>query len=216
MVAFFLRSQKTIMSDEEGVVTTLKFIVVGDSGAGKSSLLVRFIEDTFDPDQGPTIGVDFKAKVITSHGNKVKLTVWDTAGQDRFRTLTASYYRGAHGAVLVYDVARRESFEHVMTWLNEVDVYATNQNMVKMLIGNKIDLERQVSTEEGLKFAQENSMLFIECSAKTKKGVQQAFEELTQKVLDTPDLWSSSSAKPGGVSLTKGSDEHQSCGQCVV
>eukprot|EP00053_Salpingoeca_punica_P003855 m.45580 g.45580 ORF g.45580 m.45580 type:complete len:206 (+) comp12459_c0_seq1:96-713(+) len=205
------------MADDD-LVTTLKFIVVGDSGAGKSSLLVRFIDDTFDPDQGPTIGVDFKAKVVNVNGNKVKLTIWDTAGQDRFRTLTASYYRGAHGAILVYDCNRRESFEHVQTWLNEVDVYATSPNMVKMLIGNKIDLDRAVSTEEGRRFAEEHSMLFIECSAKTKKGVQQAFEELAQKVLDTPDLWGQTPNR-SGVSLQGGGDSQgsqlgEACGSC--
>jgi len=90
-------------------------------------------------DLGPTIGVDFKSKMIDLDGNKIKLTVWDTAGQERFRTLTASYYRGAHGVILVYDVNNRDSFEHITMWLNELEMYATNTGIVKMLVGNKID-----------------------------------------------------------------------------
>lgn len=190
---------------EEDVTAALKFLVIGDSGTGKSSLLLRFTEDTFDPDQGPTIGVDFKPKTFNCHGNVVKLSIWDTAGQERFRTLTASYYRGAHGVILVYDVSRRESFDHIMSWMKEVDVYATNSNMVKMLVGNKIDLPRVVETSEGQQLAQKQSMLFIECSAKTKKGVEDAFKELTQKVLDTPDLWTpaggAQSSSSGGFQL---------------
>eukprot|EP00047_Mylnosiga_fluctuans_P003032 m.227098 g.227098 ORF g.227098 m.227098 type:complete len:204 (-) comp11531_c0_seq1:83-694(-) len=181
----------------EDVVASLKFLVIGDSGTGKSSLLLRFTEDSFDPDLGPTIGVDFKPKLFDVNGNRVKLSIWDTAGQERFRTLTSSYYRGAHGVILVYDVSRRESFDHISLWMNEVDMYSTAPNMVKMLVGNKIDLPRVIDTAEGLEFAHKHSMLFIECSAKTRKGVQQAFEELTQKVLDTPDLWGSQPASTG-------------------
>lgn len=206
------------MAAKDDVVATLKFLVIGDSGVGKSSLLMRFIDDVFDEDQGPTIGVDFKSKVIDLHNNKIKLTVWDTAGQERFRTLTASYYRGAHGVILVYDVSRRETFDHVKMWMNEVDVYATNPNIIKMVVGNKIDLqERAVSNAEGLDFAQHNSTLFIECSAKTKKGVQDAFEELTQKVLDTPDLWQKSGPRTG-VNLSGGnsSPPDGNCGSCSM
>jgi Ras-related protein Rab-18 len=185
---------------EEEVITTLKLLVIGDSGVGKSSLLMRFIEDSFDEDQGPTIGVDFKSTVIDVLGNKVKLTIWDTAGQERFRTLTASYYRGAHGVIMVYDVTDRHSFDHITMWLNELEVYATNGNIVKMLVGNKIDKgDRDVTQKEGVEFARDKSMLFIEASAKDTTGVKQAFDEVTQKILDTPDLWGNKAA--AGVSL---------------
>lgn len=203
------------------VIATLKVLVVGNSGAGKSSLLVRFIDDTFDEDQGPTIGVDFKSKVLTVEGNKVKLTIWDTAGQERFRTLTASYYRGAHGVIMVYDVSNRESFTDITMWLGELDVYATTNKLVKMLVGNKIDKpNREVTKNEGLDFARERAMLFIECSAKNRIGVKQAFDEVTTKILETPELWNKGNKGGGGFAVDK--DDHTTpeagdgCGGCKL
>jgi len=174
----------------DDILTTLKILIIGDSGVGKSSLLLRFVDDKFDPDQTATIGVDFKVKAITIDDNTVKLAIWDTAGQERFRTLTPSFYRGAQGVIFVYDCTRRESFNHLSTWLEEVETYATKSNISKMLVCNKIDMEgRVVSRDEGLTFARRHSMLFIEASAKTRDGVQTAFEELVEKAIQTPGLW---------------------------
>lgn len=124
------------------------------------------------------------------HGRKLKLTIWDTAGQERFRTLTSAYYRGAHGIVLVYDITNRESFENIQHWLREIEIYSTNEDCVKLLIGNKIDdaANRTVSKKEGSAFAREHNMLFIEASAKTQDGINQAFEEVLQKILESPAL----------------------------
>jgi len=148
-------------------------------------------EDQFDPEQEATIGVDFKVKVMDNQGNKVKLAIWDTAGQERFRTLTPSYYRGAQGAILVYDISSKDSFHKVEDWLNELETYSTNHDLKKILVGNKMDKEseRRVSKEEGLKCARKYQMMFIEASAKTKEGVQVAFEELVEKIIQTPGLW---------------------------
>eukprot|EP00040_Diaphanoeca_grandis_P022497 m.120910 g.120910 ORF g.120910 m.120910 type:complete len:204 (-) comp28839_c2_seq1:163-774(-) len=199
------------------VITTLKLLVVGNSATGKSSLLMRFIDDSFDEDQGPTIGVDFKSKIVNIDGNKVKLTIWDTAGQERFRTLTASYYRGAHGVIMVYDVSVRETFKDIAMWLSELDVYAPSDLIVKMLVGNKIDKpNREVSTKEGLDFAREKSMLFIECSAKNKIGVKQAFDEVTTKILETPALWSNN-RRGNTVQLGQQSEDNGGCaGACRI
>merc|ERR1712032_1080802 len=123
-------------------------------------------------------------------GKKVKLTIWDTAGQERFRTLTSAYYRGAQGVILVYDITRRDTFDNIREWLKEVDIFTTKENVIKVLVGNKIDLDksRKISRNEGSDFARQYNMLFFEASAKTKLGVQDAFIELVEKVLDSPSL----------------------------
>lgn len=196
----------------EDTLTTLKILIIGESGVGKSSLLLRFTDDTFDPEIGATIGVDFKVKTLTVDGNKAKLAIWDTAGQERFRTLTPSYYRGAQGVILVYDVTRRETFAKLDNWLTELDTYCTKNDLVKMLVGNKKDKEdRQLERDEGLKFARKHSMLFIEASAKTRDGVQCAFEELVEKILQTPGLWESTH-KTRGVQLSELSQTDGGCG----
>eukprot|EP00930_Biecheleria_cincta_P082078 TRINITY_DN7164_c0_g1_i1.p1 TRINITY_DN7164_c0_g1~~TRINITY_DN7164_c0_g1_i1.p1 ORF type:complete len:205 (+),score=46.80 TRINITY_DN7164_c0_g1_i1:50-664(+) len=166
-----------------------KLLIIGDSGVGKSSILVRFCDDEFNEKQASTIGVDFKTKFMQVRGKKLKLALWDTAGQERFRTLTSSYYRGAQGIILVYDATQRTSFEHVKFWQDEVRKYSTNQDAILMLVANKVDLENpQVTKEEGEEFAFAQSMMFIETSAKTRQGIKQAFEEVVFKILDTPSL----------------------------
>lgn len=125
---------------DDDIITTLKLLIIGESGVGKSSLLLRFTEDNFDPEQTLTIGVDFKTKKLTIDGNTVKLAIWDTAGQERFRTLTPSYYRDAQGAILVFDVSSYQTFSKLETWLSELDTYSTKSNIIKMVVGNKIDM----------------------------------------------------------------------------
>lgn len=177
---------------DEDILTSLKILIIGESGVGKSSLLLRFTEDNFDPEQSLTIGVDFRTKRLCINGNTIKLAIWDTAGQERFRTLTPSYYRDAQGAILVYDVSNYSTFSKLETWLNELETYSTKRNIVKMIVGNKIDMEnREVSREEGMHFARKHKTLFIEASAKTRDGVESAFEELVEKIIQTPDLWDS-------------------------
>ncbi|XP_008788327.1 ras-related protein RABC2a-like [Phoenix dactylifera] len=175
---------------------SFKILLIGDSGVGKSSLLVSFISNHAD-DLAPTIGVDFKIKHLTVGGKKLKLTIWDTAGQERFRTLTSSYYRGSQGIILVYDVTRRETFTNLAdVWAKEVDLYSTNQDCIKMLVGNKVDkeTERMVTREEGIAFAQEYGCLFLECSAITRANVEKCFEELALKILEVPSLLEEGSA----------------------
>ncbi|XP_073062859.1 ras-related protein RABC2a-like [Primulina eburnea] len=169
---------------------SFKILLIGDSAVGKSSLLVSFISNVVD-DLSPTIGVDFKIKILTVGGKRLKLTIWDTAGQERFRTLTSSYYRGAQGIILVYDVTRRDTFTNLSgVWAKELELYSTNENCVKMLVGNKVDIESEqvVSREEGLALAKELGCLFLECSAKTRVNVEKCFEELTQKIMEVPRL----------------------------
>eukprot|EP00762_Andalucia_godoyi_P006346 ANDGO_05851.mRNA.1 Ras-related protein RABC1 len=165
-----------------------KVLLVGDSGVGKSSILLRYTEDSFEDEVPATIGVDFKTKFVDVRNKKIKLTIWDTAGQERFRTLTSSYYRNAQGVILVYDVGKRDTFENVVSWLREVDTYKNVPHIVLLLVANKIDTEKakwEVSADEGEEFAREHGMIFLQCSAKTRAGIQEAFDEVVFKILDS-------------------------------
>merc|ERR1711879_930886 len=153
-----------------------KYIIIGDTGVGKSCLLLQFTDKRFQPVHDLTIGVEFGARMITIDGKQIKLQIWDTAGQESFRSITRSYYRGAAGALLVYDITRRETFQHLSAWLEDAKQHS-NSNMTIMLIGNKCDLEhrRAVTTEEGEQFAKEHGLVFMETSAKTAHNVEEAF-----------------------------------------
>ncbi|XP_015116937.1 ras-related protein Rab-18-B isoform X1 [Diachasma alloeum] len=185
------------------VLTTLKLLMIGESNVGKSSILLRFTEDEFYENMQSTVGMDYKTKQISLDGDTVKLAIWDTAGQERFRTLTPSYYRDGQGAILVYDVTDRNTFIKLETWLEELNTYCNKIDIVKMVVGNKIDLpNREVSIEEGLTFARRHQTLYIESSAKTDDGVKCCFEELVQKIIQTPGLWEHTRSRtmhsPGG------------------
>mmetsp|Transcript_11078 Transcript_11078/g.33216 ORF Transcript_11078/g.33216 Transcript_11078/m.33216 type:complete len:205 (-) Transcript_11078:1166-1780(-) len=179
------------MAEIQPFDSLLKVLLVGDSSVGKSSLLLRFTADQFVASTNPTIGVDFRTKYVTMQNKRLKLTIWDTAGQERFRTLTSSYYRGAHAVIFVYDVTRRETFDSLgEIWMQEVDMYSTIDNAIKMVVANKVDRDsdREVTTEEGQNFGKAHGCLFVETSAKADVAVTQAFEELVLKVLETPNL----------------------------
>lgn len=183
-----------------------KILLVGDAGVGKSSILLRFTDDTFDDHLQSTIGVDFKMRKLDLGGKKVKLTIWDTAGQERFRTLTAGYYRGAHGIVFVYDVTRRDTFQHLNAWMQEVQMYCRHGGAIKLLVGNKIDLaDRVVRKDEAEAWARSNGMLLLESSAKTKVGIDQVFEEVAEKILESPAL-KASTAPAGKRGVTVSAD----------
>ncbi|KAJ9184362.1 hypothetical protein P3X46_004094 [Hevea brasiliensis] len=173
-----------------GFDLSFRILLIGDSGVGKSSLLVSFISSSVE-DLSPTIGVDFKVKQLMVGGKRLKLTIWDTAGQERFRTLTSSYYRNAQGIILVYDVTRRETFTNLSdVWAKEVDLHCTNKDCVKMLVGNKVDIESEgvVRREEGNALAKVHGCTFLECSAKTRQNVEKCFEELALKIMEVPSL----------------------------
>jgi len=170
----------------------VKLLLIGNSSVGKSSLLLRFSDKQWLPEDeaSATIGVDFRVHKMEVKGRKVKMSIWDTAGQERFRTITASYYRGAQGVILVYDVSNRESFEALPRWLGELEIYVSPE-VVKIVVGNKLDKEysRQVPAAEGAAFAARTGCLFVEASAKTAVGVTEAFSEVVERIIDTPSLW---------------------------
>ncbi|GLH12846.1 hypothetical protein R5R35_006409 [Gryllus longicercus] len=161
-----------------------KFLVIGSAGSGKSCLLHQFIESKFKDESSHTIGVEFGSKIVNVGGKSVKLQIWDTAGQERFRSVTRSYYRGAAGALLVYDITNRESFNALANWLSDARTLAS-PNIVILLVGNKRDLEddREVTFLEASRFAQENELMFLETSAKTGENVEEAFLKCSKTIL---------------------------------
>mmetsp|Transcript_16107 Transcript_16107/g.41694 ORF Transcript_16107/g.41694 Transcript_16107/m.41694 type:complete len:204 (-) Transcript_16107:347-958(-) len=160
-----------------------KLLLIGDSGVGKSCLLLRFADDTYTESYISTIGVDFKIRTIQLDGKTIKLQIWDTAGQERFRTITSSYYRGAHGIIVVYDVTDQDSFNNVKQWLNEIDRYAS-ENVNKLLVGNKSDLtsKKVVDYNTAKDFADSLQIPFLEASAKSAVNVEQAFLTMASEI----------------------------------
>eukprot|EP00689_Sawyeria_marylandensis_P002639 EC824262.1.p1 GENE.EC824262.1~~EC824262.1.p1 ORF type:complete len:204 (+),score=73.13 EC824262.1:50-661(+) len=160
-----------------------KLLLIGDSGVGKSCLLLRFADDTYTESYISTIGVDFKIRTINLDDKTIKLQIWDTAGQERFRTITSSYYRGAHGIIVVYDVTDQDSFANVKQWLNEIDRYAS-ENVNKLLVGNKCDLQSKkvVDKSTAEEFANSLGIPFIETSAKNATNVEAAFLTMSTEI----------------------------------
>jgi len=180
----------------------IKLLLIGDSGVGKSCLLLRFSDDSFTPSFITTIGIDFKIRTIELDGRRIKLQIWDTAGQERFRTITTAYYRGAMGILLVYDVTDEKSFGNIRNWIRNIEQHAT-ESVNKMLIGNKCDMVDKkvllssaqqffglsysfvvcfIETERGQALADEYSIKFMETSAKNSINVDQAFINLAQDI----------------------------------
>ncbi|AAZ12860.1 Ras-related protein Rab1A [Trypanosoma equiperdum] len=160
-----------------------KLLLIGDSGVGKSCLLLRFADDSYTESYISTIGVDFKIRTLDIDGKVIKLQIWDTAGQERFRTITSSYYRGAHGIIIVYDTTDMESFNNVKTWLSEIDKFAS-ENVNKLLVGNKCDLvtKKAVDTQMAQEFADSLGIPFLETSAKESSNVETAFIEMAKNI----------------------------------
>jgi len=177
----------SLVSDKSAVAADYdllyKLLIIGDSGVGKSCLLLRFSDDIFTDSFISTIGVDFKIRTLEINGQKVKLQIWDTAGQERFRTITSSYYRGAHGIIVVYDVTNQKSYDDIEKWLKEIDTFA-GQHVQKLLVGNKCDLvnDRVIPIEQGKALADKLGIPFIETSAKSATNVDAAFEQMAADI----------------------------------
>ena len=162
---------------------SLKVVVVGESGVGKTCLLVRFVRDSFDEESQATLGVEFMSKIVQTQKHRIQLQLWDTAGQELFRSVTRGYYRGSVGALLLFDLCNRDTFDNIEKWLKDVRDIAKPE-CVLALIGNKCDLpsERQISREEAEEFARQNSMLYFETSAKTGENVSEAFDGMVASI----------------------------------
>ncbi|XP_048476879.1 ras-related protein Rab-35-like [Rhincodon typus] len=160
-----------------------KLLIIGDSGVGKSSLLLRFADNTFSGSYITTIGVDFKIRTVDVNGEKVKLQIWDTAGQERFRTITSTYYRNTHGVIIVYDVTNPESFINVKRWLFEISQNC--DTVTKVLVGNKSEdpSRREVEFADAKRFSEQMGICLFETSAKENTNVEEMFNAVTYMVL---------------------------------
>jgi small GTP-binding protein len=163
----------------------LKLIIIGDANSGKSCLLEQFREGRFFAGSTHTIGVEFASKIVSINDKRIKLQIWDTAGQDRYRTVSRSYYRGALGAIVVYDITSRESFNNLPRWIQDAREQASKEVTIAV-VGNKRDLsnERAVPMLDASRFCQERDLLFMETSALTGEGVVDIFELLTRRIID--------------------------------
>ena len=173
--------------EEAEVDKMYKIVLVGDSGVGKSNLLKRFTKDEFSFDSKSTIGVEFATKVLRIKDKVIKVQLWDTAGQERFRAMTGTYYKKARGALIVYDITSKESFDSVKKWLEEVqnnERTDSEEPIVRLIIGNKSDRadQRAVETETAMEFAKEHEVSFLETSAMAAIGVDEAFRELISQI----------------------------------
>ncbi|XP_010452232.1 PREDICTED: ras-related protein RABE1d isoform X1 [Camelina sativa] len=182
----------------------IKLLLIGDSGVGKSCLLLRFSDDTFTTSFITTIGIDFKIRTVELDGKRIKLQIWDTAGQERFRTITTAYYRGAMGILLVYDVTDESSFNNIRNWMKNIEQHASD-NVNKILVGNKADMDeskRAVPTAKGQALADEYGIKFFETSAKTNLNVENVFlsiaKDIKQRLTETD-----TKAEPQGIKITK-------------
>ncbi|TCD67457.1 GTP-binding protein [Steccherinum ochraceum] len=178
----------------------IKLLLIGDSGVGKSCLLLRFCDDAWTPSFITTIGIDFKIRTIELDGKRIKLQIWDTAGQERFRTITTAYYRGAMGILLVYDVTDERSFNNIRTWHSNIEQHAS-EGVNKILIGNKSDWsdKRAVTEEQGRELANELGIKFMETSAKVNDGVEEAFFTLARDIKTRLiDSQADAAGAPGG------------------
>ncbi len=192
-----------------------KILIIGDSSVGKSSILNAFVNGTFDESMRNTIGVDLKIKHLKVKDKDTKLVLWDTASQERFRTLTSGFYRGGHGVLMVYDMTSRKSFDNLKYWMKEIIQYSTNDPII-MVISNKADQKekRTVSIEEGRSYAREQGAMYIETSAKTQQGIEQAFEELIEKIIDEPSLCYQVEEKPLVIEPVNNSSYSGYCSYC--
>ncbi|KAI1491120.1 rab protein [Biscogniauxia mediterranea] len=207
------------MASSEDSFPVLKVLIIGPSGAGKSALLLRYCDDQFDPESSTaTIGIDFKMKKLAVRGKAYRLNIFDTAGQERFRTLSTSYYRGAHAVILVYDITNRKSFLSMERWIDEARSNAS-PDAVLYLVGSKLDKVaaggRAVSYEEGKAFADSQGAGFCEISSKTRENVRRPFIEVVDRIVQKPELLSSATSGPksgnGALNLGMASSYSSAC-----
>ena len=200
------------MTEDESIERAFKIFLLGDSSVGKTCLLKRYTDDTFQDVYLSTIGFDYKFKRVTlNNGKKIKVQLWDTAGQERFHTIAKSYYKGAHGILLIYDVTNQKSFENIKKWLAQIKEEASSK-VVVILVANKIDCEKRVvSREDGESLAESFGLGFHESSAKNNVNVNESFQDLIEKIYE---VYQNTTAKAFGKKLNNDSSNDKNNKGC--
>ena len=183
-----------------------KLIIVGDSNVGKTNIMSKYIHNQFNQHSKSTIGVEFGTKIVNIDNKKIKAQIWDTAGQERYKSITSAYYKGAKGALIVYDITNKFSFDSVDKWVQDLNSYG-DKNITLLLVGNKSDLEekRQITKENGEEKAKSFNLGFIETSACSGDNIDQAFvimlKEVLKKYIDENDINNDEFEASGGKNL---------------
>jgi small GTP-binding protein len=186
---------------------TFKILTLGESGVGKTCILRRFVENKFLKNHLATIGIDFRAKTIPINGYEVKLKIWDTAGEERFRNITNQYYKGADGIILVFDLTNFETMNKIRDWYNQIKYNTSSNDIGLVLVANKSDLKREVSNEECLNLSKELNIKLYETSALTGEGVNEIFEYITQEIISKKNYLDDTQAN--GVTLGIGDNKNK-------
>ena len=172
------------MNSEQEAQIVLKLLLLGDSSVGKTSILLKYISNKFDESSISTVGVDYMDKIIDYNKFKIKLQIWDTSGEEKFRTITKNFYRNADGLLVVFDLTKKESYDHIRSWINEAK--ENNDKLKTILIGNKLDLknERIVAIDVAKQFAEKNNLKYIETSAKDGTNINESFQAIIDLLFD--------------------------------
>ena len=186
---------------------TFKILTLGESGVGKTCILRRFVENKFLKNHLATIGIDFRAKTIQINGYEVKLKIWDTAGEERFRNITNQYYKGADGIILVFDLTNFDTMNKIRDWYNQIKNNTSSNDIGLVLVANKSDLKREVSNEECLNLSKELNIKLYETSALTGEGVNEIFEYITQEIISKKNYLDDTQAN--GVTLGIGDNKNK-------
>ena len=172
------------MNSEQEAQIVLKLLLLGDYSVGKTSILLKYISNKFDESSISTVGVDYMDKIIDYNKFKIKLQIWDTSGEEKFRTITKNFYRNADGLLVVFDLTKKESYDHIRIWINEAK--ENNDKLKTILIGNKLDLkdERIVAIDVAKQFAEKNNLKYIETSAKDGTNINELFQAIIDLLFD--------------------------------
>jgi len=184
-------------NNQSAVYNSYKVLLLGNSYVGKTCILLRFSEDIFKENYDVTIGLNYRIKSMTVENNPIKMQIWDTSGEEKFKAIAKNFYRGAHGVLLVYDICQKNSFLDVKSWIEQIIENADNDDIVMILCGNKYDneKERKISKEEGENLAKNYGIPFFECSAKNNININEMFETMAQKIYTKVGNRQSSSVK---------------------